>query len=92
VKRARNVHAWTERYLITSVAGNVYTYRMLADLAMRLAREGLAVHLQRKYVHDVLDDHAFMRKHRGETPAAVARDVVFEAWNRDYNDVMEGDY
>ena len=74
---------WKDRYMITSARGRVWSRREVASLCRRHVRRiwsGLprCVALVAA-VDGVLDDDGWMRRRRGETPVAVAREVEIEA-------------
>lgn len=77
-------NAWAERYMITSVKGRVYTRTMLRVLVMRAVK--LYAHERHaSFVDVVLDDDAYMRRHRGRTPSGLACEIEREAWSRWYD-------
>lgn len=67
--------SWTERYMITSTTGRVYT-RSMVLAAFR--RDRAACDLRDQYglrvwsiARRLVDDHAFMKAVRGQVPARV---------------------
>ncbi len=75
------VHEFTDRYMITSRTGRVYTRKMVIDAAMR-SFDVRDLALARAEIAAVVDDHDWMRARRGYTPGALAKALADEAWVR----------
>jgi hypothetical protein len=68
-------------YEIVSIKGRVYSRAMLLSTASRMPLYK-ALSIKRSELAAILDDGAWMRPHRGEIPARVCDDAIFEAVRR----------
>ena len=74
-------NSFCERYEIVSTTGRCYGRSMLLGTATRrpLFR---ALGVSRAAVAGVIDDDAWLLGRRGQIPASVADDAIFEAFSR----------
>lgn len=72
-------NAFIDRYQILSIPGRWWTRKMLIDSAVR---GGFGEIIKRSDVAAVVDDDAFMRKHKGSIPRRVVDAIRMEVLMR----------